>query len=470
MMIRNSRSASLAAIALAVASLPAAAQVTLYGTLANFDVVNDTGGEVHGFEIEFQGASNIYSYYNANRYGPPQVVPFPGGGGVWVRWMSPYDPVSGNWTTGTPQAVKPTAMTGHQCIIGTPGYSTSGCEHFGISVTGNASRTTYRWLVADPLNPGKLISGPNQVAIPAPTWAVQPPARPADPPVVVANIDPPVPPAPAKRYGPAQWMKTYKTENARQVNLDELVADNPVVPQDAAQIETAWDLLQTDLLDVSNGKRKQKRGALGAGNHAVVRRFELYKFTGTIDPVTGQAMCLDGLCNAPDPSEVGDFIGAQNAAADLNGPDFYPVTVTIAGDGQVSTANGTIKCPGTCTTSVKAGASITLTAKNGKGVFTGWAGPCAGANLSCTFTVNSDAPVTATFKTPYKLVVKTNGSGTVSSNPSGNSFLEGSVVVVTATPGAGATWNGWTGAGCSGLSLSCAVTITADTTVTANFR
>ena len=70
----------------------------------------------------------------------------------------------------------------------------------------------------------------------------------------------------------------------------------------------------------------------------------------------------------------------------------------------------------------------------------------------------------------YKLVMKTNGSGTASSNPSGNSFSAGTPVTVTAVPGAGATWKGWTGATCSGLSLSCTVTMTADTTLTANFR
>ncbi|MFN7939419.1 MAG: hypothetical protein U0R19_39195 [Bryobacteraceae bacterium] len=471
MNLRTGRASTLAAIALAVAALPAAGQVTLYGTLSNFDVVNDTGGEVHGFEIEFHGVSNIYSYYNYNRYGAPQVVPFPGGGGVYVRWMSPYDPASATWVTGTPLAIKPTVMTGHQCVIGTPGYSTSGCEHFGISVTGNATKTVYRWLVADPANPGKLIGGNTQVAIPAPVWSVVPPARPADPVVVQADVDPPVPPVPAKRFGEAQWMKTYKTENRRQVNLDELIGGNPVVPEDPAEIETQWDLLQNDAQDVGgNGKRKRKRGALGGGNHAVVRRFELYKYTGAYDPATNQAMCLDLTCTAPAASEVGDFIGAQNAAANLNGPDFYPVTVTVAGDGQVQDSTSVIRCPGACTLSVKAGDPVTLTAKGGKGVFAGWSGSCAGNSPTCTFNVNSDAPVTATFLTPYKLVLKTNGTGTVSSNPGGGSFVEGTPVTVTAVPGAGATWKGWTGGGCSGLSLECTVTIRADTTVTANFR
>ncbi|MBL8209305.1 MAG: hypothetical protein JNK87_01260 [Bryobacterales bacterium] len=466
------RPTRLAVLALALAALPAAAQVTLYGTLANFDVVNDTGSPVHGLEIEFHGASNIYSYYNSNRYGAPQVVPFPNGGGVYVRWMSPYDANRGIFVTATPAATKPTVLTGHQCIIGTQGYATSGCEHFGISVVGNASRTIYRWLIADPANPGKLIPRNSTVAIPAPIWSVQPPARPADPPIVQADVDPPVPPAPAKRFGDAQWMKTYKTENRRQVILEELVADDPVVPEDPAEIETEWELLQNDAADIGGGgKRKRKRGALGGGNKAVVRRFELYKFTGTYDPITNQAICLDGLCNAPDPTEVGDFIGAQNAAANLNGPDFYPVTVTIAGDGQVEDSARAIRCPGTCSLNVKAGDPITLTARNGKGTFSGWTGPCAGSNsLTCTFTVNSDAPITATFKSSYKLVLKTNGSGTASSNPAGSTFLQGTPVTVTANPAAGATWKGWTGGGCSGLSLSCTVTINADTTLTANFR
>jgi hypothetical protein len=40
--------------------------------------------------------------------------------------------------------------------------------------------------------------------------------------------------------------------------------------------------------------------------------------------------------------------------------------------------------------------------------------------------------VTATFNAPYKLVMKTNGSGSVSSDPSGSTFLDGAVVTVTA--------------------------------------
>ncbi len=166
---------------LALIAAPHALQaqtVSLCGTLSNFDVVSDTGGNVYGFEIEFHGVSGVNRYYNWNRYGRPKVVPFPNGGGVFVRWMSAYDPATRTFVTGTPMALSPTVMTGHQYVIGTFGYSTSGCEHFGLTTVGNASKIIYHWLVADPLNPGQLTTYGSQVATPAPIWSVQPPANP----------------------------------------------------------------------------------------------------------------------------------------------------------------------------------------------------------------------------------------------------------------------------------------------------
>jgi hypothetical protein len=321
-------------------------------------------------------------------------------------------------------------------------------------------------------------------------------------------------------------------------------------------LETAWDLVQAEL--GSNSKRKQKRGSLGNGSRAVVRRFEFFQYTGAIDPITGQALCADGLCNAPADGEVGDFIGAQNAAANLNVPAQYKVTVTVTGDGTVETSDRLIRCPkSVCSITVNTATQITLTATNGKGTFSGWGGACQGTNPVCTVQVNSDAPITANFTSPvrlttrisglgsvsnnplgsdflpgtvvtmtatpsagyqltswgsacagsaatctitvnaattvnvtfsligapvpapvpapgtapsFKLIVKTNGKGTASSNPSGTSFAKGTVVTVSAVPDPSATWTGWTGGGCSGLALTCTVTINADTTVQANFR
>ncbi len=454
--------------------------VTLYGALSNFDVMNDTGQEAYGFEIEIQGVTTIGGSFTGNRYGAPQVVPF--AGGVYVRYMAAWDAAAHRFVAATPAAVSFTPTNGHQCVIGTLNYQTSGCEHFGVWTVANPNKTVYRWLLADPNNPGQLQPYGTPVAIPAPVWTVQPPAKPGDAPVVVADIAPPIPPKPAVLYGDAQWVRVYKTENGRQVGLDELVADNPVVPEDDAHLESAWDLIQDKVGDVSNGRHRQNRGALGGNSHAVVRRYEFYKFAGTYDPVTHQALCADGTCTAPAADEVGDFIGAQNAAANLNVPNQFTLTVAPAGNGLVTGTPGSIKCPGTCAATVAPGTAITLTAKAGSGsTFAGWAGPCEGAQDTCTVTLRSDATLDATFVPAFTLSIGRSGKGTVTSQPAGIScgagksgacstkFSAGTVLMLTALPDPGSTWTGWAGA-CTGTSATCTVAITKDTSVQANFK
>ena len=68
------------------------------------------------------------------------------------------------------------------------------------------------------------------------------------------------------------------------------------------------------------------------------------------------------------------------------------------------------------------------------------------------------------------------GTGTVTSSPAGidcgsscsASFGEGSLVTLTATPGAGSSFTGWSGGGCSGTG-ACQVTMSAAESVTATF-
>ena len=81
-----------------------------------------------------------------------------------------------------------------------------------------------------------------------------------------------------------------------------------------------------------------------------------------------------------------------------------------------------------------------------------------------------DAPTTGT------LTVTTTGDGTVASSPAGiqcgatcvATFDLGTMVTLTASPGAAATFAGWTGA-CSGSASTCTVTVAATTTVGATF-
>ncbi len=69
------------------------------------------------------------------------------------------------------------------------------------------------------------------------------------------------------------------------------------------------------------------------------------------------------------------------------------------------------------------------------------------------------------------------GTGTVTSSPAGLScgmiceaeLAEGSLLTLTATPAVGSTFAGWSGGGCTGTGV-CALTMTANTTVTATFN
>jgi hypothetical protein len=71
--------------------------------------------------------------------------------------------------------------------------------------------------------------------------------------------------------------------------------------------------------------------------------------------------------------------------------------------------------------------------------------------------------------TTFKLSIATNGKGTVTTSPSGTSFASGTVVTLTATPAVGSPWIGWSGA-ITGTNNPIKITITKDTSVTANFR
>ena len=456
------------ALVLAMLAVPislSAQTVTLFGTLGNFDVLNDTGQDAHGFEIEIQGVpSNVMPYtFDWTRYGAAKKYAIPGG--VLVRWSSPYDAASQQFTvaTTTPAVFAPTY--GHSCVL----TQIAGCDHYGLGVA--ASKTLMYWLIADPNNPGQLIRfGGPQVQIPFPTVQIFPPAQVGLPPQVVFEVVAPVPPPPpipkpVPQHGDATWVKVFKTELQREVNLEELVADNLIVPQDVAFAETAWKLLQFNPTSNGNSGVLRNQGGLNSGSRSVLRRYETYKFTGAYDPIDHGAICADGTCSAPAPDEVGDFIGAQNAAANVGAPS---VKVTVVGDGQVSSDNGVIRCPTTCATFVDAGTVVTLTARNGKGIFSGWTGACVGISLTCTITVNEVYATTATFLTPYKLDLRTTGLGTATSNLPGTTFLDGTVVTLTAAPAAGSTFTGWSGA-CAGTAVSCTLTIKANTAVTANF-
>ena len=472
--------------ALTVAPSTMHAQVTLFGSPANFDVLNDTGKDAHGFEIELDGITpaDLSYVWPASRF-PYTVLTTQAG--VVIRYASPYVNSQYSITTIVPAAFRPTF--GHSCVQG----AIQGCEHYGylLSYYGAVhvpTNTVYRWLVDDPQNPGTLISAPGQIVqIPIPAVVLLPPAAPGLPQAIAFRIPVPPPPPipkPEPQYGVAKWVKVLKSEAQKAVVVDDLLEDNPVVPNDGnpAQVETDWALLQFNPHSPNSGIMHSQAN-VGQGARAVVRKYEFYKYSGKLDPNNGKALCGgDGLCTTPLAGELGDFIGNQMAAANV-GISSLTVVRAGAGSGTVNGA-GKINCGGACSLPLALGTAVTLTEKPASNsTFTGWTGDCVGTQPTCTFNIGGENTVTATFAVAaagggggggggaasFKVSISKNGNGTVTSDPAAQTFASGTVVTLTATPGAGQPWIGW-GGDCSGTATTCTLTMNANKAVTANFR
>jgi len=285
----------LALVCAAAPHLVQAQTATLSGSLSAFDVVNESGLDVHGFEIQLEGATQADLYYTAfgQRYGNPTVVPY--ATGVYIRYQSTYDPNSGQYLQTTPQHTPGVPFGWQECYTGGAGYATSGCEHFGQSMrpipAGRTVTVSGRWMVGDPNHPGTLMAVNPPAPIPFATWFIGVPTTFGASPTVTTQVEAPEPPETPEVYGDAQWTKVYTTQVTQALTADQLTSDNvSVVPESAAQVEVAWEILQKS--PPSNGNKPARSsnshsGSISATTKAVVRRIEMYKYTGVYDARQG---------------------------------------------------------------------------------------------------------------------------------------------------------------------------------------
>jgi hypothetical protein len=270
-----------------------------YGTLNNFDCVNDTGVEAHGFDIELEGvrSKDITYTYDYNHYGVPRItedLTDPLHPRVLVRYASARNP-DGTWAAYTAIPSGPIAPTqGHQFTNPSVNF---GGEHFGVGYYGAPTAVRYNWLIDD--GKGNLIHGPPvNVSTPTFTYVAPQPAIPAQ---VVAVVIPPPPPAPpVLQFGDASWVKDIKTttHNPNKVRLQDLVGDDPGKPQpwangEPAEVETEWRILQTQFGVANGGKNGELKGkpeGLPGGDEVITRRYEFYKYIGPVDAESGEAM------------------------------------------------------------------------------------------------------------------------------------------------------------------------------------
>jgi hypothetical protein len=252
--------------------------------------------------------------------------------GVRITYLGLWD--GSAWDYGTPSGTFVTP--GDNCWSGGGvGYGPdTPCDHFGVGTSVNPTKTTYNWLLETP-TPGVLTNG--LVTLPAPVWNVieQPPpapGEPAGPPLVAAEIEAPDP-LDAEQFGEAIWVKVFTTEFEDPVELEELVADNAKVQE--AETEIEWQLLQKDPGNPDSGKLESGYAApVGPNAASILRRYEFFKYSGAYKPGDNEADPMFGDSN-PDPSEIGIYLGAQNAAANLQVVP-VPAAAWLLGSGLVA--------------------------------------------------------------------------------------------------------------------------------------
>ena len=166
-----------------------------------------------------------------------------------------------------------------------------------------------------------------------------------------------------------------------------------------------------------------------------------------------------------------DGVAATGDEGDVSAPEPTPPGSAI----DCGNASGGTSCAWV----VPTGSTLTVFQTPAAGsVFQGWGGQCSGQAASCTVEMNGDRQVGAAWApaggSTAQLTVSVAGSGHVSGGsidcPStcvANVSLN-SAVTLTASPGDGYVFTGWTGS-CTGTAPTCTVTMTAAAAVTATF-
>ena len=185
---------------------------------------------------------------------------------------------------------------------------------------------------------------------------------------------------------------------------------------------------------------------------------------------------------------IGDAGDAGYDSAVFLGQNSFVAVHTLSvetageGSGSVTSDPAGIDCGEDCSEGYEEGTIVELTATPGEGsVFGGWSGDCTGLE-ACVVTMDQARAVTATFDleppTTHTLAIERagDGNGTITSDPAGidcgedcsEDYEAGTLVLLTATPGEGSVFGGWSDPGCE-ASVTCEVSVNEDSAITATF-
>lgn len=369
----------LATLLALVAAGPGHAQV--FGSLANFDVVNNTPHPAYGFEIEiedshtYKDSSSAYAHGSSNyvnsifgydrsfggiaggdpfgvvRFGTVNVFDYNDANGqhagVRIQYGFAPDaatPVGVPAGKITPASAGGFSTPGESCWPGANiNWTQNPCDHFGVTTTGSPAITRYNWVLD---NGGTLARQP--IGIPAvnlsPIQIVAQPGLPAQP-ALRAEIQAVAEPenGAGNQWGEALWIKTYitrvkdKGRGADEGNIDlgNLLLDN-------GQIEGRIEDIKTDMRIFQKAPANQAPDgqpdpfelevdevALADDDKSVIIRYEFFKFVA----VDGKDFGNDGKVscgNCEREAErsglrVGEFVGRQIAGFNAVQPLAAPI-------------------------------------------------------------------------------------------------------------------------------------------------
>ena len=304
----RARFARLAATSAAgLLSLGGGLQAATFGSLGNFDVVNDTGKPSYGFEIEIEdirydhpglissvfGYDRVFSFVSPDpgavvRFGRPTIT-YIAGFGARINYGHQAGDTFAAADKATPSG--PFITGGESCWPGAnPSWQSTSCDHYGVSTYGAPAKTTYSWMV----DQGAGTLGKQVVGVPVVNFVFTPPPPPP-PPVVGAPpaplpvpavvqavvVAPQVAPAPQDN---AYWVKMVKTTVGENVDLNDLLGgDHPGARpeiahlREATEVETEWQVLQIGTVD----EVSKSVDLLGAPS--AVWSFQFYRYQGRFD-------------------------------------------------------------------------------------------------------------------------------------------------------------------------------------------
>ena len=346
-----------------------------YGTVNNFDTVNDTTNPCHGFEIELDDihSPDITYTFDYNHYGIPRITEdswsVPGHTNVFVRYEAIWTNTGWSAYTAVPAGpIPPTA--GHQFT--NPGTNFGG-EHFGVGFRVQPTKVLYFWLMD---NGSHTLTRGSQVTVSTPTFTYSPPGGggPAQAAAVIPAVVPITPPS--YEFSDACWVKVITTTSHTntEVRVSDLMTPDPGNPtgrdwrngQTDVQVETEWQILQIDYMSAdynptngiggANGQLPGATNSLANSDDVVTYRYEFYAYVGPYD--TSEPPTHEALCQMPGPDGVhgtgtysntvvvGNFLSAQMSALAGQPPltlidhlpdgevgaQYTPRTVVIASD------------------------------------------------------------------------------------------------------------------------------------------